>query len=289
MNKDPAFLFYSKDFYEGTRLMLPEERACYIDLMIYQHQQGPIPDDIPRLQMYCSGCSAGAIQRVLNEHFNQTPNGWLNKRLTREVNLRAMGKPKKMAAAVFAGLISASKLTKRQKEQLKRAFVISDFIQEGDAKIVTEEEIKKRIRQWFNQMVNQPKNKRLTIIANENEDVNAIEHIITNEDEPVKQKKATAPAMPWEDPEFVAQWQQWKTYKQKEFNFSYRSVQSEQAALQRLATTSSNQMQTAIAILHQSMANGWKGFFQLKQNPKTGEQIFTEALGSEVGRNFRFK
>ena len=36
--KDPAFLFYSKDFYEGTRTMLPEERACYIDLMIYQHQ-----------------------------------------------------------------------------------------------------------------------------------------------------------------------------------------------------------------------------------------------------------
>jgi len=34
--KDPAFLFYSKDFYEGTRTMLPEERACYIDLMIYQ-------------------------------------------------------------------------------------------------------------------------------------------------------------------------------------------------------------------------------------------------------------
>ena len=31
--KDPAFLFYSKDFYEGTRTMLPEERACYIDLM----------------------------------------------------------------------------------------------------------------------------------------------------------------------------------------------------------------------------------------------------------------
>jgi len=36
--KDSAFLFYSNDFYEGTRTMFPEKRACLIDLMIYQHK-----------------------------------------------------------------------------------------------------------------------------------------------------------------------------------------------------------------------------------------------------------
>ena len=50
MSKDPAFLLYSKDFYEGTRMMLPEERACYVDLMIYQHQNGGfIPNDVRRI------------------------------------------------------------------------------------------------------------------------------------------------------------------------------------------------------------------------------------------------
>ena len=32
MAKDPAFLFYSQDFYAGTRTMLPEERACWAHL-----------------------------------------------------------------------------------------------------------------------------------------------------------------------------------------------------------------------------------------------------------------
>lgn len=65
MAKDPAFLFYSKDFYEGTRMMLPEERACFIDLMIYQHQNGFIPDDKRRLMMYCSGIDEATLEATL--------------------------------------------------------------------------------------------------------------------------------------------------------------------------------------------------------------------------------
>ena len=128
MAKDPAFLFYSKDFYEGTRMMLPEERACYVDLLIYQHQNGIIPNDIKRLQMYCSGCSEETIKNVLNHKFNQMVNGWSNQRLNQEVTARSENKPKKIASATFAGLISSSKLTKTQKSALKSGFEISDFI-----------------------------------------------------------------------------------------------------------------------------------------------------------------
>lgn len=78
MCKDPAFLFYSKDFYEGTRTMLPIERACYIDLIIYQHQHDFIPDNIERLQMYCSGVPIDVIATVLNAKFKLTDNGWTN-------------------------------------------------------------------------------------------------------------------------------------------------------------------------------------------------------------------
>ena len=83
--KDPAFLFYSKDFYEGTRMMLPEERACYIDLLIYQHQNGVIPRDIKRVLMYCSGITESTLQATLEAKFELADEGWVNKRLEKAV------------------------------------------------------------------------------------------------------------------------------------------------------------------------------------------------------------
>lgn len=79
--KDPAFLFYATDFYEGTRLMLPEERACYIDLLIYQHQNDFIPEDIRRVMMYCSGIDKATLQATLEAKFKLCSKGWYNEKL----------------------------------------------------------------------------------------------------------------------------------------------------------------------------------------------------------------
>lgn len=78
MAKDPAFLFYSTDFYEGTRTMLPEERTCYVDLMIYQHQRGPIPNDLQRVLLYCNGISEATLKATLQAKFKLTDKGWLS-------------------------------------------------------------------------------------------------------------------------------------------------------------------------------------------------------------------
>lgn len=77
MAKDPAFLFYSTDFYEGTRTMLPEERACFIDLMIYQHQRGPIPNDLKRVLLYCNGVDEATLKTTLQSKFKLTSEGWI--------------------------------------------------------------------------------------------------------------------------------------------------------------------------------------------------------------------
>ena len=79
--KDPAFLFYSTDFYEGTRTMLPEERACFLDLMIYQHQRGYIPNDIKRVLLYCNGIDEATLKATLEAKFKLTYKGWINERL----------------------------------------------------------------------------------------------------------------------------------------------------------------------------------------------------------------
>lgn len=88
MAKDPAFLFYSTDFYEGTRTMLPEERACYVDLMIYQHQRGPIPNDLKRVLLYCNGISEATLQATLQAKFKLTDKGWLNIKLQEVIEQR---------------------------------------------------------------------------------------------------------------------------------------------------------------------------------------------------------
>ncbi len=82
--KDPAFLFYCTSFYEGTRTMLPEERACYVDLLIYQHQNGPIPLDTSRMHLYCVGVSVEMVNHVLNQKFDKTEQGWINKKMVKK-------------------------------------------------------------------------------------------------------------------------------------------------------------------------------------------------------------
>jgi len=86
MAKRPAFLFYSNDFFEGTRTMLPEERACYVDLMVYQHQHDYIPNDIRRIAMYCTGISEATLKATLEAKFKLCENGWYNERLQEVMN-----------------------------------------------------------------------------------------------------------------------------------------------------------------------------------------------------------
>ncbi len=63
--------------------MLPEERACYIDLLIFQHQNNDfIPNDIKRVALFCSGCSEELVKTVLEAKFKLSLNGWQNEKLS---------------------------------------------------------------------------------------------------------------------------------------------------------------------------------------------------------------
>lgn len=175
MAKDPAFLFYSKDFYEGTRTMMPDERACYIDLLIYQHQHGKIPLDLKRMAMYCSGCGVDIIKSVLNQKFEQMDDGWLSNRLTDEQKKRASNKPKRIASATLAGLISANNFSPEQIEIIKSEFNISNFIYDEKNNLIDNEEvIKLNVRDWLTNLVNHT----VDNIANAN--ANAINSSLSN-------------------------------------------------------------------------------------------------------------
>lgn len=125
MSKDPAFLFYSKDFYEGTRTMLPEERACYIDLLIYQHQNGGvIPDDLRRVLMYCNGCNEATLIATLEAKFEKNERGWQNKKLSEVMEMRsAFSKKQSMNGKVGQFFKKAKKiLAGKEFKKLEQVF-----------------------------------------------------------------------------------------------------------------------------------------------------------------------
>ena len=75
--------------------------------------------------------------------------------------------------------------------------------------------------------------------------------------------------------EIIQYWDLWKDYKSKQFKFNYKTVQSEQAAFDDLVRLSEKNCENAIEIIKQSMANGWKGLFELKisQNKPLSRRI----------------
>jgi hypothetical protein len=107
--KDPAFLFYSNAFYTGTRLMTPEERACYIDLLIYQHQNGIIPLDIDRVLMFCSGVAKATLQATLKAKFKQCDKGWYNEKLKNVMELRGKYKEHQSDSGVIGAFYKRAK------------------------------------------------------------------------------------------------------------------------------------------------------------------------------------
>lgn len=80
--------------------------------------------------------------------------------------------------------------------------------------------------------------------------------------------------------EIVELWDRWKNYKYDHFKFKYKTLQSEQAAFDSLMALSGKNLENAREIVQQSIANGWKGFFALKNS-----QIQT--LSSQVGNKYQ--
>ena len=85
---------------------------------------------------------------------------------------------------------------------------------------------------------------------------------------------------------FLEHWDLWKQYKMEEFKFKYKGCLSEQAALMNLNDLSKNDENIAVEIIKQSMSNGWKGLFQLKNNTNGAKQINASFTRDEVSAEF---
>jgi len=141
--KDPAFLFYSKDFYEGTRMMLPNERACYIDLIIYQHQNGLIPLDLDRVLMYCSGCDKATLIATLKAKFKQTDKGYYNEKLNSIISERKEFTEKQSVNGMIGQFWKKSKAILTGKNYLKLKELLVNKTNTEILELIKDKEINK--------------------------------------------------------------------------------------------------------------------------------------------------
>lgn len=87
---------------------------------------------------------------------------------------------------------------------------------------------------------------------------------------------------PFDSEIFKKTWNQWKEYKKIEHKFNYKSAQSEQAALMKLNNISKKNEIHAIEIIKESIANGWKGFFENKTKENEFAKNTTEKINNAV-------
>ena len=93
-----------------------------------------------------------------------------------------------------------------------------------------------------------------------------------------REKPETAPLIyPFDSELFMNRWQSWKDYKAEQFAFKYKP-RGEQAALKSLGELSGTNEKLAISIIEQSMANGWKGLFELDSRNGTSDEHRAELL-----------
>jgi uncharacterized phage protein (TIGR02220 family) len=146
MSKDPAFLFYSKDWLTDTAEMLPREKGVFIDLLCFQHQYGSLPRDVKRLArlVRLSEDEFNEIWQNIQSEFIETPNGipngkpkgeataarLINPKLKEMMNDRTQKARKNKIIGTFAHVLKKLNLNEKQVQYLKNQFNINEFIKD---------------------------------------------------------------------------------------------------------------------------------------------------------------
>lgn len=144
--KDPAFLFYSKDWIEGTAEMTSEEKGVYIDLLAHQHQKGDLPLELNRL-CKLAGLSESDFKKIWehlsNKFTTNSVNRLVNRKMIEVSTERSTKGLKNKITSAFAIVVRKCERTKEDKDFAKKGFDINDFINLSNP-ILTE-----RLTEWF--------------------------------------------------------------------------------------------------------------------------------------------
>lgn len=81
-------------------------------------------------------------------------------------------------------------------------------------------------------------------------------------------KKASVLIYPFDSENFIMAWREWIEYKKSQFKFEYKSIESQQTALNDLLKISLGAEFSALEIIQNAIAKGWKGLYAIKKDQK---------------------
>lgn len=180
--KDPAFLFYSKDWLEGTNEFSPEEKGVMIDLMANQHQKKSLPTDTTRLARMVSLGHDDFLRIWVNIKHKfveiDTTDGvkLINEKLNNLMIIRSEKGHRNTIIGIFASLLRTRDLNKKQYSELKKQFNANNFTQ------IETERLTERITEWFELCLKSIEN------GNENEDIDNKGGVGEKEDDNITDK-----------------------------------------------------------------------------------------------------
>lgn len=113
MARDPAFLFYSQDFYTGVATLNWEDRGKYISILCLMHQQGRMSEETIRFIV-------GSVSDNLKSKFSIDENGlWFNARLEDETAKRNRFTESRRNNGLLGGRPHGEKASGKPKRNLK--------------------------------------------------------------------------------------------------------------------------------------------------------------------------
>lgn len=129
--KDPAFLFYSKDWLEGTAELMPEEKGIYIDLLAHQHQKGSLPTDTKRLSRIVGLTEENflPIWKEIEPKFERQGDRTVNRKLEQVVTERLNKGRKNKLIGTFAHVLKKMDLSKTEEKELKKRFNVDELLE----------------------------------------------------------------------------------------------------------------------------------------------------------------
>lgn len=159
--KDPAFLWYPKDWLQGTAELTPAEKGVYVDLLCHQHQSGDLPFEPARIARL-AGLSLDEftpIWEVLQSKFEaiDTSNGkrLVNRKLIQVVSDRkesALKTKKNRIIGIFGGCCRNSKSDGVNESVIAK---IKEIFNPDDFMTVEEAKISERLSEWYKRTLNE--------------------------------------------------------------------------------------------------------------------------------------
>lgn len=220
--KDPAFLFYPGDYFRDTQCLSDNVQAVYVRIMC-EHMRN-ICISHTQLAFFTKNLSAEETSQLLSILI-KTNEGY-------------------QIEWVVDSILKRKAYTESRRNNRK-----------GKPK-ENDNPTKKSPSTYVSHMENEGEIESEIVIVSDNDN-----GIVTERGKGGAGEKPNL-IYPFESENFLNQWKVWKQYTDEQHDFAFYSETTEQAALSKLGKLSKYDEATAIAIMHQSMANGWKGFFE---------------------------